>query len=240
MTPRVFTFWTGPQSPLIQLCLESIQRNCPESECWTLEQWRKAYDGRFGPWKRIRRQRPNLQSDILRAWLLSKWGGIWIDADCILFRDLRPLWEKLADHDLVTYRVPGVRVCTALMVAKPESKVMAEQCRIVKWKLGQHEQVPTLGLGPLAFANAIERCPTANVWYLPHKLIHPLPWWTRNKNRRVLRSDQEYPIAPDAYGFMLTHRHIESIPTWYSKQDLLRSKTPTGQALRVAFPEAQQ
>jgi hypothetical protein len=234
--PRVFTFWTGPApSPIIQLCLETIARNAPGAECWSLEQWQAVYDGRLGPWKAIARQRPNVQSDILRAWLLTTYGGIWIDADCILFRDLRPLWQHIElGVDLVTYHVPATKVCTALIAASPDSRIMAKQCRLIARELRQQRKVSMFSLGPRLFRQAIQSCPGAAVEWLPFRMIHPAPWWTQGRHRKALKYVEIYNFHPDAYGFMLTHKAIKNLPA-NRREDALGSPLPIGQAFRKAF-----
>jgi len=233
---RVHTFWTGPQSPIIRLCLESIARNCPGSECWNLEKWRAVYDGRLGPWQAIARQRPNVQSDILRAWLLATQGGIWIDADYIAFRDLRPLWRHIENGaDLVTYRVPASKVCTALMVARPESQIILAQCQQIADRLARRKHLSAMAIGPRSFIRAIRAYPAAGVTWVPFRLIHPRPWWTWGHHRRVLLSHQPYRFHPRAWGFMLTHAAIARLKVGSTREEILSDASPIGQAFRKAF-----
>lgn len=234
---RVFTFWTGPQSAAIRLCLRSIERNCPGSECWTLDRFYASYDGRLGPWEAVARQRPNVQSDVLRAWLLTTYGGIWIDADFIAFRDLRPLWQHIeAGADLVTYHVPATRVCTALMVARQESIIMHEQCRRIRQKLKRKKVLGPMSLGPSCFARVIDVCQRARVRWLPFRLIHPRPWWTMKYHRDAMRSQQPYEFHPRAFGFMLTHKALNGLGlSQAGEAEILADRSPVGQAFRKAL-----
>jgi hypothetical protein len=102
---RVFTYWVGPQPPWIGLCLDIARRNCPGIEILDDSFWDTHYAGEI-PVATIRRQLPAVQSDILRSDLLHTVGGIWVDADCIIWRDLRPITHHgLTRYDFVTYRV---------------------------------------------------------------------------------------------------------------------------------------
>jgi WD repeat and SOF domain-containing protein 1 len=40
---------------------------------------------------------PQTKSDLLRLLLLHKFGGVWVDTDTILLRDLRPIVEYVGE-----------------------------------------------------------------------------------------------------------------------------------------------
>src|SRR5690242_15069388 len=44
------------------------------------------------------------RADFIRAFLLAKYGGLWIDSDCIVMKSLQPVLTLLADNDFVGYR----------------------------------------------------------------------------------------------------------------------------------------
>jgi hypothetical protein len=235
ITPRIFTFWTGPQSPFIRLCLRSIEQNAPGSECWTLDQWQAVYDDRFGPWERIARLMPNQQSDILRAWLLNSYGGIWIDADCILFRDLRPLWQRIeAGADIVTYRAKTHLLCTALLAADTASRLVADYCELLAVEVPRlrRRKVPRFAaFGPVLFQQCVDKRRGARIDLIPQTWIHPLPRWGSNGR---LHDPAPFRFAAGAYGFMLTHRVVQRFPA-KSEEEIMASRLPVGQAFRRAL-----
>ena len=47
------------------------------------------------------------RADVARTLLLAKYGGLWIDADFLVMKPLRAVWEQLARHELVSYTVDG-------------------------------------------------------------------------------------------------------------------------------------
>jgi len=47
------------------------------------------------------------RSDLIRAALMSHHGGVYLDADVLVTRDLTWITDKLADHDFVSYTVGG-------------------------------------------------------------------------------------------------------------------------------------
>jgi len=226
--PRVFTFWTGPRPPIIDMCLRSIEKNIPGSECWTLERWKAVYDGKFGPWSNIAHRRPNVQSDYLRYWLLSTYGGIWLDADYIAFGDIRPVWDTAADY--VGYLVHRRKEMpyTAMMAAQPGSPIVAKQCEIATQLLSNRR----IGMkaGPRCTLSALRACPDANVVWIKKDRLHPIRWhqWIHNP------VEQEFQFPQDSYGMMLVHQVVDKY-RGMTEEQILADKTIVGQAFRKSL-----
>jgi hypothetical protein len=235
--PRVFTFWVGPKPPIIELCLRSIQINIPNSEQWTLEQWESVYDGKLGPWERIVNRPPNTQSDLLRYWLLSTYGGIWLDADCIAFRDVRAVWD--ADADYIGYCCEG-KECpyTALMGGHPNSPVVDALCKRARTFVKGH---PALNIfaGPQLTLAALRDCPDASIIIIERNLLHPIIWKQYFKNLYNGNINPYAPLDfhPNALGLML-HRRVIAAYRSMSEKQLMTNSTAIGQALRKALESA--
>lgn len=231
--PRVFTFWTGRMPPIIQLCLESMRRNIPDIEVWTLRQWKKVYDGCIGPWEKIKHLEPNVQSDILRYWLLNTYGGIWLDADYIAFRDIRSVWDHSADY--IGYLEPRSNMpYTALMGGHPNSPVMQTQLELAQVILSHNAN--GLNVGPILTLMALRACPGSNVVMVPRELIHPI-LWGRRAYSRLHNMVTPYVFSENAYGLMLLGKTVVRKHRSWSRRDLLDDYTVIGQAFRRALGE---
>ncbi len=90
---NVWTYWAGPRPAWIDICLESIRRCCkrctfhllvPEDldDCTICSRWRELP--------------PGVGTDCLRAALLYRYGGLWLDADTICIKDPTILLQQ---HD---------------------------------------------------------------------------------------------------------------------------------------------
>lgn len=228
--PRVFTYWAGPMSEIIKLCLESMQRNIPDIEVWTLERWKDEYDGLLGPWKSIANRRPNVQSDILRYWLLSTYGGIWLDADYIAFRDIRDVWDQNSDYIGYMDNPKRGMPYTALMGGVPGSPIMDKQCEfardILKTKLINKKA------GPRLTRRAMNACPTAVKKIVPRPLIHPIRWKVHLSS--TMADNTPYSFHPDAYGVMLLSR-VCNHHAGMTRDQILHHPAVVGQAFRVAL-----
>lgn len=79
-------------------------------------------------------------SDVARAGLLSKYGGVYLDSDMLLATPLGEITQKLDDHDMVSYQVPGQN-CTEgtfssnFMASKPGSALHTAWYEEAKAKL---------------------------------------------------------------------------------------------------------
>uniref|UniRef100_A0A6M3K6I1 Glycosyltransferase n=1 Tax=viral metagenome TaxID=1070528 RepID=A0A6M3K6I1_9ZZZZ len=230
--PRVFTFWTGPKPPIIELCLDSMRRNIPDIEVWTQEHWAQAYDGSVGPWRAIVHRRPNVQSDYLRYWLLSTYGGIWLDADYIAFRDIRGVWDQSADYIGYLHRESTPIPYTALMGGHPDSPIVQKQVELARTMLGRKRI--GINAGPRLTLRALRACPNARTTMIPRKYIHPL-WWQRGDEPwRPSDTAREFNFEQDAYGLMLLGSVVKAYRHLGAKE-LLEHPSVVGQAFRRAM-----
>ncbi len=231
--PRVYTFWTGPMPEIIKLCLETMKRNIPDIEIWTLERWREEYDGSLGPWSSIKLRRPNVQSDILRYWLLSTYGGIWLDADYIAFRDIREVWDQTVDYigymDKPKWNMPY----TALMGGHPDSPIVKKQCELARNIL--KTRTINKKAGPRLTQAAFQACPDAARSIVPASLIHPMRW-RRHLAEMAKDAQNRYAFHPDAYGLMLLG-HVCRFYNGWSRARILDDYSVVGQAFRKATGE---
>jgi hypothetical protein len=233
--PQIWTYWTGPQPAWIGLCLETLRHNSPTAKILDETYWTSAdYTGEISA-ETILRQPPAAQADALRAWLLYRHGGIWVDADCIVYRDLRGLANQVADHDFATYRCfAGPHgVANALLVAKPDSPVAAAYWSEIVSRLRNNQKTHRASLGPKLLVRAIRKTGWHHVQMLPSKLIHPFDWRPRRR-RRLLRQNEIYVPPADAWTCMLTHRSIGRLEH-ASDDKILASKTLLGQLFRLAL-----
>lgn len=230
--PRVFSFWTGPMPNLIKLCFDSMKKNIPDIEIYDLDRWKSEYDGRLGPWEKIVCRKPNVQSDILRYWLLDTYGGIWLDADNIAFQDIRGAWDTGVGY-IGYWEKPRVQMpYTAFMGAPLGSPIVDKQCELVRelvlncWRI--HWKA-----GPVLTRDAILACADTPIRMYPRDVIHPVvwSWWLRHPNARIIPG---YNFNPNAYGMMLMGKVIRSF-NGASEDQLMNEKSVVGHALRKAL-----
>lgn len=227
--PRVFTFWKGFMPPVIRLCLKTIQHNIPGAELWTVEKWKKVYDGSMGPWNRLIFRMPNVISDFIRYWLLSTYGGIWVDTDYIALRDIRPIWDSSADY--IGYKENRTMPYTAIMGGSPTSPITNEQKSLARQMAGIHNTIGNAA-GPRLTLQAMRNCPQAKITLIPRRLIHPIMW--NGRTTKILEDKKPYPFPPEAYGVMLQRCIVNKLKT-FSESQLLNHPSMIGQSFRKAL-----
>lgn len=85
-TMRVWSFWDGPKSGLIELCQETLLRHVPDAQILTRDDFEslRTTDADVD----ISHLQLAHQADWIRLYLLKHFGGLWLDADCIVLRPL--------------------------------------------------------------------------------------------------------------------------------------------------------
>ncbi len=106
------------------------------------------------------------KSDYIRYRLLYKYGGIWLDADTIVFKDLLPLLYKLRWYDYVgfgfhSYANPLIHTgypfpTTWVMIARKHSPLMHKLMLVTNEEINKHDaKYFQLKQNYLALANAV-------------------------------------------------------------------------------------
>jgi len=209
---HVYSYWEGPKSPWIELCLETLRRNVPGIKILTPGDFRVMYHGhcdvRFA-W--FDKQRPNVKSDFIRAWILYNFGGIWVDADCIAFRDLRPVADLMkAPANYVAYTVGRGQFCTALQAAKRKTKIGQFYLEGMVGRLNSGRKLAPVALGPPRLRYASKK---ADAWpaMIPTPLVHPAGWirWGADPRLTAKATDRQHRRRlkrRNPFCYMLTHR----------------------------------
>lgn len=107
----VFTYWEGPRIPYIELCYETMKKYCPNLVRLDETNAHRYVDL---PDEYYKIEAINHRVDYLKAKLLHKYGGFWLDADTIV---LKPLpFELLKEKDYIG--------CPGLFGAQKGSKTL--------------------------------------------------------------------------------------------------------------------
>lgn len=231
---NIYTYWTGPKPPWIELCLESLEKNTPGIKILDKRSWQELFKGGPIGMKKILRQIPNVQSDYIRAYLLYHYGGVWVDADCVCFKDLHGILDYLQEKDFVAYHVRGTRLgqmCTALLASEPHSELARHYLTIMENRLrGRKRILGRLALGPRVLMRAC-RVSGQRPFMVPQHLVHPFANWLEYKK---LWQGASVKIDNDAFCFMLTRK---ALGPWsdFPREKLMEMNNVVGEAFRKAL-----
>jgi hypothetical protein len=149
------------------------------------------------------------KADMIRAMLLARYGGMWLDSDAIVLHDIDNLFDLLDDYDFVGFndngllqkQRPWVRV--NCLLSRPQGRVARE------WVRQQHAKFPKAAYGweeigtellhPICLANR------ASVKVLPFDKICPIPW---DRVDEFVANGDEKSLLEACYVVMLSNSVI--------------------------------
>jgi len=238
----VWVYWEGPKPHWIELC-HGIMRKCiPNFTLLSKKTFRESYfksENHSDNWEI---QRPNVQSDFIRAHQLRYYGGIWLDSDCIMFRDISPIWNMLKEYNFISYKIthPNKKtaLCSALIASYSGSPIAKHYFQIMcnKLKTGEDRPLGNVALGPNVLVKAVNKANGSSCGYIPTEQIHPISWLAK-RNLWKFKSDAAHSLDhnyQDPYCFMLTHRSIGSQKN-HTKDQILNDRTVISFMFRKAL-----
>lgn len=115
------------------------------------------------------------RADFIRAFLLSKFGGVWIDSDCIILQPLQPLLESLSENDFIAFRQLGGDLSNSFIGSKPNGTIAGIYYRRICEILRSGQPIEWLTIGSYALMAAINE--SGVPWYeIDRPLIQPVCW----------------------------------------------------------------
>lgn len=120
----VWLFWEGKKPEWIAMCEQTVFAHAPNVRVLSNADFEDLRDidldldvGSIPVTQR---------SDYVRAFLLHRFGGLWIDSDCVVVRDLHPLLDQLPHVDFMGYRDESEWIASNFIGARPGSRIAAE------------------------------------------------------------------------------------------------------------------
>lgn len=136
---KLFTFWEGEKPYFIEKCLESMEKNSNcEFEVWDTQKLKDAFPD-------VPKEYDSLcvefKSDYARQRILYERGGMWLDADTFVLRDLyEPLMKHTWSYDQVqpleNNQSYSVNICA--MACRPKSQVFKKALQSVNAVMPLH------------------------------------------------------------------------------------------------------
>jgi hypothetical protein len=115
------------------------------------------------------------RADFIRAFLLARYGGLWIDSDCIVMQSLEPTLEGLESCDFLAHRERSGWVSNGFIGSRKGGRIASELyarlCHILRSR--QPLGWITLGSEPLT---AILNAPPAHWHELECERVQPVCW----------------------------------------------------------------
>ena len=101
-TMKIWSMWFGDKPAYIQLCQESLMRYCPEACILDLDGFKALQQ--FDTDIDLSHLCPAHRADWMRLYLLFSYGGLWVDADCIVIKPLQRFLDAVRCCWTLAYR----------------------------------------------------------------------------------------------------------------------------------------
>lgn len=220
---KIWSFWEGPKPHWIQKCQDSLTFHGGNNV--SILDW--------NGFKKIWTEDTDLpinelyvvqKSDFIRSYLLHHFGGMWIDADCLIMKDLSPILESCRHWDFLYYRQKSGDISNAFIGAKKGSEVADHFYRGVRWRIKQPQPIGWLDLGCRKLTEALNLI-NGNTLQLSHEMVAPYDW---NEGGVYFNKGEDHELEhlskPNALCHMLSNHSIKGHDPQIAK-DLNDKKT---------------
>lgn len=99
---RIWVYWEGERSDFLETCLFSIKKFNLDYDVVVLNE-RNLVDYCSLDWSIYANLTPQLKSDLLRLYLIYHYGGIWLDASILVYRNFNWIQQLLKDHHVDSF-----------------------------------------------------------------------------------------------------------------------------------------
>ncbi|HEY1187494.1 MAG TPA: class I SAM-dependent methyltransferase [Gemmata sp.] len=208
-TPRtVWAYWEGPLPGYIELCLQTLRAHHPGAEVLD----RAGFEALF----RHDRDLPidalplAQKADFIRAYLLAHHGGLYLDADCVVLRNLDFAFAAADAAEFVGYRDPLGYMSNSFMATPPGGAVITDHYRQVCETIRSGRALEWLDLGSVPLDRAVARHP-GRAHVLPTEAVMPLSW-QHSERLADRRADHAHALSfrSDAACYMLSNNTIKN------------------------------
>lgn len=256
MRPYLFTFWedvAGERTPgYITLCLRShetfardfeiVRLNLENLVAWAPDFPIRPEDVKLrsvGNSRNLEGRRLAVFTGMLRIYLLQAYGGLWLDSDVFLVRDIAEVRAALENYDLVgTYSGHKNKLANCFLGARPGTDLMAHYWEAVRERLAQDEPIGWGEIGFRMLSKLIEEHDPDMRIYESRQVVGV----SSERSKEVLcdRSpDAESFLYPDSLGFTLFNNGIPEDIAALDADSFLQSDLLMARVMRDVFAEAE-
>ncbi len=148
MTRDVWMYWTGNKPDLIQKLFDKIIRNSEGGRKYVVH---ALTDDNIKEYLQLPeyfyRLKPAHKADYVRVKVIRKYGGIWLDADTLVLKDLSGLFQYL-ENDRKGFFVieDNISLCNGVFGSLPNTELMVEWERRMEEVLKKKAKIYKEGL----------------------------------------------------------------------------------------------
>ncbi len=236
---NIWLYWEDPPNKTkpeyLNLCFESVKKHCSADFTIRIVSKQEALEMLALPPIWLQFAQIAHRADMVRAGLLAKFGGIWLDTDLIVIRSLSFLIEEIQNHGFIGYctydrRNPEIGFLGALQ-NDPIVTSWFEQAK----KHVIEKNVTTFGWRELGQDMLRKYTEPQSSWKdFSHKFFCPIR--AQDKGRFLTEGSIRDFIFPETATIMLFNHGFGSHPIKsMNRQEILESKLVVADAIRLGL-----
>jgi hypothetical protein len=202
----VWLYWEGAYPEWIRACHETMMAHVPGLRLLTPETFDVLRDRDRDI--DLRQLHVAHRADFVRAFMLARYGGLWLDSDCLVMRPLDDVLKLVAEHEFVGYRLRDGEVANNFMGARPGSRTAGALYRQICRILRADRQFDWTSLGSTLLTRIL--AVRSGQWHeLPSESIAPI-CWSNPGAFFALDSAEGHAraVVPDAFCYMLSNNMV--------------------------------
>ena len=219
----VWLYWEGECPEWIKACQQTIFAHARGARLLTPEEFNRLRDTD----RDIDLSKLHVahRADFIRAFLLARYGGLWVDSDCLVMRELQPLIAKLGEYDFLAHRERSGYVSNGFIGAPPGSRTASDLYRRLCSLIRSGQTLGWISLGGQPLTEIINNSVTP--WLeLACEVIQPV-CWSQPEVFFALGTDAEHERAfnEQAICYMLSNNSLQKHQAAHPAGDLLAEGT---------------
>ncbi len=219
----VWTYWEGPCPDWIDACRRTIAPFAPRVIHLTPDSFDRLWD--LDRDIDLSRLHAPHRADFIRAFLLRRYGGMWLDSDCLVMQPLQPVLDLLHENDFVGHRERTGLISNAFIAARPGSRIAAAFYERVCAKLRSRRQLGWTEIGGDPLSAVVGE--DSRGWHeLPCERVQPICWSEPEKFFATRETvGHERAFDPRAICYMMSNGAIKNYQARHPGSELMSAHT---------------
>ncbi|HEX5607809.1 MAG TPA: capsular polysaccharide synthesis protein, partial [Candidatus Binatia bacterium] len=219
----VWVYWEGECPEWIRLCQQTIRCHAPGLRLLDRAAFETLWD--IDRDIHLERLQTAHRSDFVRAFLLARFGGLWIDSDCIVMQPLTEILASLRETDFVAHRDRQGFYPNGFIGARPNSIIASELYQRVCERLRAGRPLGWISLGGEPLTEVL-RTTTIKWRELPCETIQPVCWSQPEVFFEIGSPDEhELKRDPSALCYMLSNTEVQKFVAKNPERKILADGT---------------
>jgi len=232
MSLPIWAYWEGPQPLWITKCLETHALHSSNFRLIGKDQFQDMWEDRADLQSKFESLCVEMRSDIIRAYVISRFGGLWLDADCVVFRNLAPIVNLLDSYDFIASPQYDGDISGAFVASRPGGIIASAWYERQKELLRNNGGIAWLSFSSYSIKDAILK--TNHPYFrLRDEVVQPIHWdqpawffWKADEEEHKNRLNES------AYVYMLSSNMARNVG---DANKMLEERTFFSYLLRQSF-----